>query len=84
MQLTRRQFAAAAGVAVLPFAARAAGDRIASARGEWVITPISHASFVMETPAGVIYADPVGGAPLYDAAPPPDLVLITHKMPLAA
>ena len=47
--------------------------------GKIVIHPVEHASFVMETPAGAVYVDPVGDAGLYDALPKPDLTLITHR-----
>ncbi|WP_136637203.1 MBL fold metallo-hydrolase [Pseudooceanicola onchidii] len=87
--LTRRTIlltgAAAAGTTLIrPYAAMAeshaamAGDTYTTANGEIVIHPVSHASFVMETPAGVIYNDPVGGADLYKDFPAPDLILITH------
>nr|WP_111301555.1 MBL fold metallo-hydrolase [Paracoccus saliphilus] len=47
--------------------------------GEVVIHPVSHASMVLETPAGVIMVDPVGGAEAYADLPAPDLILITHE-----
>lgn len=43
------------------------------------ITPIEHASFVMQVPGLVIYNDPVGGAELYAGQPAPQLILITHE-----
>ncbi len=43
------------------------------------ITPIEHASFVMQIPGMVIYNDPVGGAALYEGQPAPQLILITHE-----
>jgi L-ascorbate metabolism protein UlaG (beta-lactamase superfamily) len=43
------------------------------------ITPIEHASFVMQTPGMVVYNDPVGGAALYQGQPAPQLILITHE-----
>ncbi|KGM49158.1 MBL fold metallo-hydrolase [Pseudooceanicola atlanticus] len=78
--------AAALGGATLirPYAAMAeshgamGGDMFKTANGEIAIHPVSHASFVMETPGGVIYNDPVGGANLYDDFPAPDLIIITH------
>ncbi len=84
---TRRTFltataAGAASITVMPFAARAAahgGDTYATDGGEIVVHPVGHASFVMETPAGVIYADPVGAAADYADYPAPDLILITHE-----
>lgn len=47
-------------------------------QGESVIfTPISHASFVIQAPAGTIYVDPVGEAKAYASIAPPDIILIT-------
>ena len=70
MRLTRRRFvtttaAAAGAVTFLPYMARAAmheGDMFSNGAGDISVHPIAHASFVMETPAGVIYVDPVGDA----------------------
>lgn len=75
--------AATAGATLFrPYAAmaesHAMGDAFKSANGEITIHPVSHASFVMTTPAGTIYNDPVGGASLYEGFPAPDLILITH------
>lgn len=47
--------------------------------GKIVIHPVEHASFVMETPAGTVYVDPVGDASLYEGLSKPDLILITHR-----
>jgi len=41
-------------------------------------TPISHATFVLQTGATTIYVDPVGEASNFSAFPPPDLILVTH------
>lgn len=83
MLLNRRQFAAAtaaaAGVTALPFIARAAGDVFSASGGDIIVHPVAHASFAMETPAGVIYSDPVGEAAQYADLPAPDLILITHE-----
>ncbi|MCP4183730.1 MAG: MBL fold metallo-hydrolase [Hyphomicrobiales bacterium] len=86
MPQTRRRFiatsTAAAGMTfVLPFAARAAShsqDEFTTSAGTITVHPVSHASFVMETPAGVIYCDPVGKVEAYAKYPRPDLLLITH------
>jgi L-ascorbate metabolism protein UlaG (beta-lactamase superfamily) len=66
---------------IMPFAARAqgGGDRYPIEGGEIVISPVSHASFVMTVPGMVIYNDPVGGAALYQNYEAPDLILITHE-----
>lgn len=87
MRLTRRRFvtttAAAAGtVTFLPYMARAQmaeGDMFSTGAGDISVHPVAHASFVMETPAGVIYADPVGDAAAYADLPAPDLILVTHE-----
>ncbi len=87
MRLTRRHFigssaAAAATITLLPFAAQAAAhasDVFTTSGGDITIHPISHASFVMETPVGTIYVDPVGDEASYSAFPKPDLVLVTHE-----
>ena len=90
MQFSRRdtlQLAGAAGLAGLgatvfmPFTARAQGqgDSYKTDGGEIVVSPVSHASFVMSVPGLVIYNDPVGGKALYDGQPAAGLVLITHE-----
>ena len=87
MTHSRRQFlmtsAAAAGVVtMLPYAAHAAAhgaDMFPTPSGEIKVHPVDHASFVMETPAGVIYNDPVGEPANYADFATPDLVLITHE-----
>ncbi|MCA1336465.1 MBL fold metallo-hydrolase [Pseudooceanicola marinus] len=86
--LTRRHLmttalAATAGATLIrPFAAMAqdlTGDVYDTDGGQISIHPVAHASFVLVTPAGVLYVDPVGGADAYDALPDPDAVLITHE-----
>ncbi|MEM5467180.1 MBL fold metallo-hydrolase [Celeribacter marinus] len=85
MTHTRRSFlahAAAAGgvITVLPFAARAAGHMSDSfADGAVTIHPVHHASFVMQTPAGTIYVDPVGDPAAFADLPAADLIVITHE-----
>ncbi|RPE63291.1 secreted protein [Pacificibacter maritimus] len=85
MTQTRRSFLTHAGAAVglitvLPFSARAAGHMSdVFADGAITVHPIAHASFVMETPAGVIYVDPVGDAASYESLPSADYILITHE-----
>jgi L-ascorbate metabolism protein UlaG (beta-lactamase superfamily) len=83
---TRRSFivggaAAVGAITLLPSlglaAAHAASFELMD--GKIVIHPVEHASFVMESPAGTIYVDPVGEAGLYEALPEPDLILITHR-----
>lgn len=87
MTQSRRQFlatsAAAAGViTLLPYAAQAAahgGNMFPVEGGEIKVHPVDHASFVMETPVGTIYNDPVGDPANYADFATPDLVLITHE-----
>jgi hypothetical protein len=72
--------AAATGtITLLPWNANAASDVFETDSGEVTVHPVSHASFIMQTPAGVIYADPVGGADAYSGLPDPDLILVTHR-----
>ena len=82
MILNRRTLIqSAAATALVPAVARAAGHAsdVMTANGKVSIHPVSHASFVMETPAGVIYVDPVGEPSAYADKPPADLILVTHE-----
>ncbi|MGZ3215208.1 MBL fold metallo-hydrolase [Paracoccus sp. T5] len=87
MRLNRRTglklAAALMGSALIPALAQAQDapqdHRYPVEGGEVVIHPVSHASMVLETPAGVILVDPVGGAEAYADFPAPDLILITHE-----
>ncbi|SFD69808.1 MBL fold metallo-hydrolase [Roseivivax sediminis] len=87
MSVTRRRFMATTGAAcgaaiMLPFQAMAEqhmSNTFSTDGGEITVHPVSHASFVMETPMGVIHVDPVGGADAYADLPAPDLILITHE-----
>ena len=87
---TRRQFLATAAlgagvVTVMPWggsarAAAHAGNTFETPNGGTItVSPIEHASVVLETPAGTIYVDPVGEASAYEGLPAPDLVVITHQ-----
>ncbi len=62
-----------AGVA----AAQITGDVVATSRGDLVIHPIDHATFVMGWNGKAIYVDPVGGAGPFAGLPAPDLILVT-------
>lgn len=87
MKLTRRRFfatttAAAGAVTFLPWMARAAGhegDVFATGAGDIAVHPVAHASIVLNTPAGVIYVDPVGDVSAYAEFDEPDLILVTHE-----
>ncbi|RDK87098.1 MBL fold metallo-hydrolase [Marinirhabdus gelatinilytica] len=41
------------------------------------ITPISHATMVLQWNENVIYVDPVGGAEAFEGQPSPDVILVT-------
>ena len=41
-------------------------------------TPISHATFVLQSGPTTVYVDPVGAKADFAGFPPPDLILITH------
>jgi L-ascorbate metabolism protein UlaG (beta-lactamase superfamily) len=86
MQIDRRTglklAAAALGASALPralSAQAAANHAIAIEGGQVTIHPVDHASMVLETPGGVIYVDPVGGAAKYQGLPQVALILITHE-----
>lgn len=84
--INRRDFlvssTAAGSVSVLPFQLNAAAhgaDVFATSVGDISVHPISHASFVMQTPRGVLYVDPVGDPSIYGDFPDADLILVTHE-----
>ena len=84
MRQNRRDFIkTAAGITLLPFAARADGhaDHVFDTpRGPITVHPINHASIVLETPNGTIYVDPVGDVAQYtNRFRAPDLIMITHE-----
>lgn len=53
-------------------------DEIETAKGPLAITPIHHASLVLEWNGEVIYCDPVGGAQRYDGLARPSAIILTH------
>jgi L-ascorbate metabolism protein UlaG (beta-lactamase superfamily) len=55
-----------------------AAEEFKTAKGKLVITPINHATLVIEWGGKTIYVDPVGQVAWYKAFPKPDLVLLTH------
>ena len=66
-------------VALLPFLKLSfAAEEFKTAKGKLIITPINHATLVIEWGGKTIYVDPVGMADWYKAFPKPDLVLLTH------
>jgi L-ascorbate metabolism protein UlaG (beta-lactamase superfamily) len=54
------------------------GDRIAAEKGDILVYPVEHASFVLTWNGRAVYVDPVGGAKKYAGLPKPDVVLVTH------
>jgi L-ascorbate metabolism protein UlaG (beta-lactamase superfamily) len=52
-------------------------DRIPTDKGDLVIHPVTHATFVMQWDGKTIYVDPVGGSEVFETFPRPDVVLIT-------
>ncbi len=44
----------------------------------FTVTPIKHASFVLQAAGKTVYVDPVGDAAAFSGFAPPDLILITH------
>jgi L-ascorbate metabolism protein UlaG (beta-lactamase superfamily) len=53
------------------------GDRIPTSRGDLVIRPVAHASFLMQWNGKTIYVDPTGGGEPYINLPRADLIVIT-------
>jgi L-ascorbate metabolism protein UlaG (beta-lactamase superfamily) len=80
MTQTRRQFlATAAAITVLPMPSFASGgDTFKTAKGPLTVHPVTHASLVLETPAGNVLIDPADSPRAYREYPAPDLILITH------
>jgi L-ascorbate metabolism protein UlaG (beta-lactamase superfamily) len=68
---------------LLPFsfgAARADGHAVGTdVIMDLEITPISHASFLLDTGSVLIAVDPVGDATQYNSAATPGIVLVTHE-----
>lgn len=82
MEISRRNLLSAGvafgGITLLPSFTLGASDVFSTKTGDITIHPVRHASFVMETPLGTIYCDPVGDLTLYAEYPEPDIILITH------
>ena len=53
------------------------GERVPTNKGDLVIHPIRHATFVMSWNGKIIYVDPVGGTEAFAKLPKPDVILIT-------
>ena len=70
----RHRPAFAAGTPVEP-------DTITTAAGDLIIQPVNHASIVLTFGSDIIYVDPVGGGPRYQAFNKPTAIVITHAHP---
>ena len=55
-----------------------AAEKFKTEKGAAVITPVNHATMVVEWGGKTIYVDPVGQPAWYKTFPKPDLVLLTH------
>jgi len=55
------------------------GDHFPTARGDAIIRPINHATFLIRWNNLTIYCDPVGATSLYTGLPKADVILITHS-----
>lgn len=59
--------------------ARGTASTFHSESGHIVVSAVQQMSVVIETPNGVMYTDPTGGAERYAAYQRPDLILISHE-----
>ncbi|HIF12140.1 MAG TPA: MBL fold metallo-hydrolase [Dehalococcoidia bacterium] len=64
-------------VSAVTTAAQSGGDAIPTSRGDVVILPLDHATFIMGWDGKTIYVDPVGGTGRFADLPTPDLILVT-------
>jgi L-ascorbate metabolism protein UlaG (beta-lactamase superfamily) len=53
------------------------GDKINTDKGDLIIRPVQHGSFVMKWDNLIIYVDPYGGEEFYNELPAPDVIIIT-------
>ncbi len=53
-------------------------EEFKTSKGKGLITPINHATMIVEWGGKTIYVDPVGMAVWYKTFPKPDVVLLTH------
>ncbi|ADO67869.1 MBL fold metallo-hydrolase [Stigmatella aurantiaca] len=53
------------------------GDAVSTSRGDLIIHPVNHATFVMYWAGKTLYVDPVGEASLYQDLPAPDVIFVT-------
>ncbi|QRO02772.1 MBL fold metallo-hydrolase [Archangium violaceum] len=53
------------------------GDVFSTSRGDLIVHPVNHATFLMNWEGKTIYVDPVGGATPFQGLPAPDVILVT-------
>lgn len=73
-----RAFYLAGSAAILFTYAAVAADELGTSAGPVTITPVRHASLMLQAGGKVVHVDPWGAAN-YDNLPAADLVLITHE-----
>jgi L-ascorbate metabolism protein UlaG (beta-lactamase superfamily) len=60
-----------------PPAPALSGDAFPTSRGDLIVHPVNHASFLMSWAGKTLYVDPVGGTAPYEGLPAPDVVFLT-------
>jgi len=75
-----------ASTSLLPFAGRALAastpvqpDSLTTDFGDLVVQPVNHATVILSFDSDIIYVDPVGGGPRYEAFNKPTAIVITHE-----
>src|SRR5262249_17678899 len=53
------------------------GDTFSTSKGDVIITPIEHATLVLQWDQKTIYVDPVGGTGKFQGLPSPDIIFVT-------
>ncbi len=53
------------------------GDTFPTSRGDLIVHPVNHATFLMNWAGKTIYVDPVGGTAPFQGLPAPDVILVT-------
>jgi L-ascorbate metabolism protein UlaG (beta-lactamase superfamily) len=53
------------------------GDAFPTSRGDLIVHPVNHATFLMNWAGKTLYVDPVGGATPFQELPAPDVILVT-------
>src|ERR1051326_5799453 len=53
------------------------GDAFPTSRGDLIVHPVNHATFLMNWAGKTLYVDPVGGATPFQGLPAPDVIFVT-------